>query len=228
MANLERGFRRLTWVVSVVLAIPFVGLGVYGLTEKDTAFAFGLILIGTGIFVLSWATFFVLRWVAGGFRDGRRRARDSPDDDDDSDSDDGDDDDEEEEEEEEEETVVWWRRLLRPFARLFVFDYFARAHCRYPAIHKDSWGIIHVVCGAPPIEAIEVRSLQAAMDQLKSGNEGVGAILPRILSAMMDESGLVPMCGVHRDVVYGEIDKMFDKASEEEREAFKEWVKTRK
>jgi hypothetical protein len=128
MANLERGFRRLTWVVSVVRGIPCVGLGVYGLTEKDTAFASALILIGTGAFVLSWIAFFILRWVAVGLRDSKRRARDSPDDDD-SDL-----------EEEEEESEIWWRRLLRPIARLFVFSYFGRPHCRYPAIHKDSWG----------------------------------------------------------------------------------------
>jgi len=216
MANLERGFRRLTWVVSVVLAIPCVGLGVYGLIEKDTAFASALILIGTGAFVLSWIAFFILRWVAVGFRDSKRRARDSPDDDN-SDL-----------EEEEEESEIWWRRLLRPIARLFVFSYFGRPHCLYPAIHKDSWGIIHVVCGVPPTDTIDVKGLQDVMSRLKGGDETAAEILPSVLSATMDESGVVPVCDRHRDFLYEEIERMFDGVSEQEQEAFKEWLKTRK
>jgi hypothetical protein len=40
MANLERGFRRLTWVVSLVLPTPLVVCGLYGVTHGDTDFAY--------------------------------------------------------------------------------------------------------------------------------------------------------------------------------------------
>jgi hypothetical protein len=44
----------------------------------------------------------------------------------------------------------------------------------------------------------------------------------------MDESGVVPVYDRHRDFLYGEIERMFDGVSEQEHEAFKEWLKTRK
>jgi hypothetical protein len=217
MANLERGFRRLTWVVSLFLAIPLAGLGVYGITQGDTAFAYSLTLLGIGAFVLSWAVFFILRWIAIGFRDGKRAHAESSDlpDDNDSDSD-------------AEDAESWWRRLLRPFIRPFVFSYLGRPHCHYPWVRKDSWGVIHVLCGAPPTDTIDVKGLQAVMGRLKTGDETAAEILPGLLSATMDESGVVPVCDEHRDFLYGKVAQMFDGVSEQEQEAFREWLKTRK
>jgi hypothetical protein len=55
MANLERGFRRLTFAFSLPCASPFLGRVHYYL------------LVPTAIgFVLPWLVFFVARWVAAG------------------------------------------------------------------------------------------------------------------------------------------------------------------
>jgi hypothetical protein len=66
----------------------------------------------------------------------------------------------------------WWRRWLRPFVRPFRFSYASRPHCRYPAVHWDSWGIMHLFCGAPPVGVVNVKRLEAAMGRVKSGDEG--------------------------------------------------------
>jgi hypothetical protein len=42
--------------------------------------------------------------------------------------------------------------------------------------------------------------------------------------AVMDESGTVPVCEGHRRGVWPEIVEIFDKASAQEQEAFREWL----
>lgn len=77
MATLERGFRRLTWVVSVMLASPFPMDRALSLFEKSEPSYFLLVATTTG-FVLPWLVFFgASRWVASAFLQdwaGLRRA----------------------------------------------------------------------------------------------------------------------------------------------------------
>jgi len=67
MANLERGFRRLTFASSVLFASPFLGDGVLSFFETGRIHYFLLVPSAMG-FVLPWLVFFVARWVAAGFR----------------------------------------------------------------------------------------------------------------------------------------------------------------
>lgn len=68
MANLERGFRRLTLVVSIVLMLPFLAATIPSFLAGDgpaTLLGLGFTLLA---FLLPWLVFFVARWIAGGFR----------------------------------------------------------------------------------------------------------------------------------------------------------------
>ena len=69
MANLDRGFRRLTLVVSALLMLPFIAATIPSFAAGDRAAT----LLGLGLamlaFLLPWAVFFVARWIARGFRD---------------------------------------------------------------------------------------------------------------------------------------------------------------
>jgi len=67
MANLERGFRRLTFASSVLFASPFLGDGVLSFVESGRIDYFLLVPTAIG-FVLPGLVFFVARWVAAGFR----------------------------------------------------------------------------------------------------------------------------------------------------------------
>jgi len=67
MANLERGFRRLTFASSVLFASPFLGDGILSFFETGRIDYFLLVPTAIG-FVLPWLVFFVARWVAAGFR----------------------------------------------------------------------------------------------------------------------------------------------------------------
>ena len=67
MANLERGFRRLTVASSVLFASPFLGDGILSFFETGRIDYFLLVPTAIG-FVLPWLVFFVARWVAAGFR----------------------------------------------------------------------------------------------------------------------------------------------------------------
>jgi hypothetical protein len=67
MANLERGFRRLTLASSVLFASPFLVDGVLSFFETGRIHYFLLVPTAIG-FVLPWLVFFVARWVAAGFR----------------------------------------------------------------------------------------------------------------------------------------------------------------
>ena len=73
MANLERGFRRLTWVVSLVLSVPTATLGLFFMTagEHDQTLGYLFLFGGLGIFAVSWLIFFAARWIATGFGDRR-------------------------------------------------------------------------------------------------------------------------------------------------------------
>jgi hypothetical protein len=67
MANLERGFRRLTLAFSVLFASPFLVDGV--LSSFETGRIHYFLLVPTTIgFVLPWLVFFVARWITAGFR----------------------------------------------------------------------------------------------------------------------------------------------------------------
>jgi hypothetical protein len=67
MANLERGFRRLTFACSLLLVSPFLVDGVLSFFETGRVHYYLLVPTALG-FVLPWLVFFVARWVAAGFR----------------------------------------------------------------------------------------------------------------------------------------------------------------
>lgn len=69
MANLERGFRRLTLAASILLMLPFLGATILSFLARDgpaTLFGLGLTVLA---FLLPWLLFVVGRWIARGFRD---------------------------------------------------------------------------------------------------------------------------------------------------------------
>ena len=63
---LERGFKRLTWVVSVSLAVFFAAEAL-SLWQTDRDSAYGFIAFAGIAMVASWVVFFVLRWIVRGF-----------------------------------------------------------------------------------------------------------------------------------------------------------------
>ena len=67
MANLERGFRRLTFAFSLLCASPFLVDGVLSFFETGRVHYFLLVPTAIG-FVLPWFVFFVARWIAAGSR----------------------------------------------------------------------------------------------------------------------------------------------------------------
>ena len=67
MANLECGFRRLTFALSVLFASPFLVDGILSFFETGRIHYFLLMPTAIG-FVLPWFVFFVARWIAAGFR----------------------------------------------------------------------------------------------------------------------------------------------------------------
>jgi hypothetical protein len=68
MANLERGFRRVTFAFSVVFASAFVVDGVFSFFETGRVYYYLLVPTAIG-FALPWLVFFVARWIARGFSD---------------------------------------------------------------------------------------------------------------------------------------------------------------
>jgi hypothetical protein len=209
VANLERGSRRLTWVLSVLFSLPVVALGtLYMGDERDRAVGYMLFGLAVVVFAFCWCVFFVVRWIARGFQGAPSKEPESaaPDD----------------------MNVTWMRRLLRPFVRPYRFAYFGRPHCRYPWARQDSWGVMHVVCGDLPVDTIDVKALEGILARLKSGDATTAEVLPGLLSAMTDESGILPVCESHRASVSQTIDEMFSKASEQEQQAFKEWMSTQR
>jgi hypothetical protein len=67
MANLECGFRRLTFALSLLFAGPFLVDGILSFFETGRVHYFLLMPTAIG-FVLPWFVFFVARWIAAGFR----------------------------------------------------------------------------------------------------------------------------------------------------------------
>ena len=67
--NLERGFRRVTWAVSVFAAGPLALFGVAALFEERPDALTALSYIGWVVasFVIPWGLFFLLRWIVRGF-----------------------------------------------------------------------------------------------------------------------------------------------------------------
>ncbi len=69
MANLERGFRRLTLAASILLMLPFLVATIPSFLARDgpaTLFGLGLTVLA---FLLPWLLFVVGRWIARGFHD---------------------------------------------------------------------------------------------------------------------------------------------------------------
>ena len=63
--NIERGVRRLIWVISVLASAPFLVIPpVLGAPWSDALIAFAL---GVGVFALVWGAFFAVRWIVQGF-----------------------------------------------------------------------------------------------------------------------------------------------------------------
>ncbi len=67
MANLERGFRRLTFAFSVVFASPFMVDGVLSFFEMGRIQYYLLVPAAIGV-GLPWLVFSVTRWVVADFR----------------------------------------------------------------------------------------------------------------------------------------------------------------
>ena len=68
MANLERGFRRLTLAVSILLMLPFLAATIPSFLARDgpaSLFGLGLAVLA---FLLPWLVFVAGRWIARGFR----------------------------------------------------------------------------------------------------------------------------------------------------------------
>jgi hypothetical protein len=200
--NLVRGFGRLTWLASVLLASP--GL-VFALADPSGV-GLWLGLAGVG-FIIPWLALCGGLWVARGFAaqapgtDGSEAASGKNS----------------------------WLRISRPFLRPFVrrwaFSYFGRPHCRFPAPRTDSWGIVHVVCGEPPVDVIDVRGLEGVLSRL--GNHPLVEIMPKLLSAVADDSGSVAICEGHRVFLWAKTDEIFEKATEEQVEVLKTWLSQR-
>ncbi len=62
--NLTRGFRRLTWFVSVLLALPWLAMAFADGASSFNSWLLELAVIG---FALPWCVFFVAVWIARGF-----------------------------------------------------------------------------------------------------------------------------------------------------------------
>jgi hypothetical protein len=68
MANLSIGFARLAWVISILAAAPGLFLGVANTYENRPRFAANSFLLAALCFIFPWVIFFVVQWVARGFR----------------------------------------------------------------------------------------------------------------------------------------------------------------
>ena len=64
-ANLECGFRRLTFALSVLFASPFLVDGILSFFETGRVHYFLLVPMAIGF---PWFVFFAARWIAAGFR----------------------------------------------------------------------------------------------------------------------------------------------------------------
>ena len=68
MANLERGFRRLTLAASILVMLPFLVATIPSFLARagpEILFGLGLTVFA---FLLPWLLFVVGRWIARGFR----------------------------------------------------------------------------------------------------------------------------------------------------------------
>lgn len=120
------------------------------------------------------------------------------------------------------------RRMIRPFMAARELAYYGRRHCRWPSIREGSWGVTHVVCGAPPVDVVDVGNLQTILKQIESGNEALAEVLPKLLSATTDETGGLAVCPAHKAVLLEEITTIFSSANQQDQERLKEWLRERK
>ena len=120
-------------------------------------------------------------------------------------------------------------RIIQPLMRFFSVetDYLYRPHCRWPWVRKGKWGVLHVVCGEPPVDVMDVQNIGTIFQQLKSGDEATAEVLPGLLSALMDKTGGLPVCEAHKAVLWEELGRIFFAASAEDQALFKEWLNAR-
>lgn len=91
--NLERGFKRITWVLSIIVAVCFaiyiwgmydVQFGVFFTNKFGEPFAtifvlltlglFGLFTLGLLGFCATWFIYFLFRWIIKGFKNSHTKA----------------------------------------------------------------------------------------------------------------------------------------------------------
>ena len=63
--NIERGFRRVTWVMSVLVALLALLAAVDGSATVGEA-----IFLGAILFAFPWGVFYLIRWIVLGFGAG--------------------------------------------------------------------------------------------------------------------------------------------------------------
>jgi hypothetical protein len=118
------------------------------------------------------------------------------------------------------------RRIIRPFMAERELAYYDRPHCRWPSPRKGEWSD-HVICGEPPVDVVDVQNLQTLLKQIRSGNEALAEVLPGLLGATMDDTGGVPVCAAHKEMLFDEIAMIFSSATPQDQERLKEWLTDR-
>jgi hypothetical protein len=70
--SMERGFRRLTALLSILILLPSLLYAVhYGISEHPPIHLFlGAVLLAVSAATLPWLLFFIIRWLVRGFVEG--------------------------------------------------------------------------------------------------------------------------------------------------------------
>ena len=89
------------------------------------------------------------------------------------------------------------------------------------------WGVIHVVCGEPLVDVIDVHNIRTMFQQLRSGDEATAEVLPGLLSATMDNSGGLPVCEAHKALLWSAVSRIFSAASAQDQALLREWMNAR-
>lgn len=88
--------------------------------------------------------------------------------------------------------------------------------------------MIHIVCGNPPVDVVDVRNLSSIVDRLKSGNEALAHVLPPLLEATMDDTGGLPVCESHKVFLLDEILTLLESANPQDQELLRRWLEGRR
>ncbi|MBI2198306.1 MAG: hypothetical protein HYU42_06845 [Candidatus Rokubacteria bacterium] len=121
---------------------------------------------------------------------------------------------------------------IRPWMAAREFAYHSRPHCRFPSVRRISWGANHVVCGEPPVDAVDVHNVQT-IAEIVTGGRDAGMlpsalvrllVIPGILGSLADRTGELAVCAAHRDFLWGDIAAAVDSADPEDQERFKQWT----